>query len=85
MNREMVKPHLYPWNRNPRNRNHHSRNPNQESEPSPPAKDAFALLRVDVRDRLRPGRDFLGVGDWIRSERACAQWLEKKRFSSSTR
>jgi len=59
MNRELVKPHLYPRNRNPR-----KRKPSfQESEPSLPAKDAFALLRVDVRDRGRPGKDFLGFED----------------------
>jgi len=54
MNRELVKPHLYPRNQNPQE----SEPSFQESEPSPPAKEAFAPLRVDVRDGARPGRYF---------------------------
>ena len=57
MNRELVKPHLYPRNRNPQG----SKPSIQESDPSP-AKDAFALLSVDVRDRLRPRERFFRIG-----------------------
>lgn len=58
MNRELVKPHLYPRNRNPQG----SKPSIQESDPSPLAKDAFALFSVDVRDRLRPRGRFFRIG-----------------------
>ena len=44
MNREPLKPHLY------------SRNPNRRGGETWRAKDAFALLREDVRDRV-PGKE----------------------------
>jgi hypothetical protein len=56
VNRGLVKPHLYPRNRRPGDRNQGYRDPKtgirtQGSEPSPPGEYAFAPLGVGVCDR----------------------------------